>query len=118
MLVLPALKQLRVPGEFDCLNYVELGIVCNISGVRILLLSNIKVLAARILYVSLYKSRVSVLLVTVYWQYNRVKSCSVLQTWPEPDILVVLPLLVNNISVICKSELPNTSVFNNGHPTY
>ena len=78
----------------------------------------LKVLAARVLYVSLYKSRVSVLLVTVYWQYNRVKSCSVLQIWAEADILVVLPLLVNNISVICKSELPNTSIFNNGHPTY
>ena len=46
MLVLPAQKQLRVPGEFDCLNYVELEIVCNISGVRILLLSNIKSLSS------------------------------------------------------------------------
>jgi len=47
VLVLPALKQFRVPGEFGCLNYMELGIVCNLSGVRILLsLSNIKNLSS------------------------------------------------------------------------
>lgn len=47
MLVLPALKQLRVPGEFNCLNYMELGIVGNLSGVKILHnLSNIKSLSS------------------------------------------------------------------------
>lgn len=57
----------------------------------------LKVLTAHVWYVSLNKSRVLVLLVTVYWQYNRVKSSNVLQILLEPDILVVLPLLVNNI---------------------
>ena len=67
MLVLPALKQLRVPGEGLIASIIwssELFatfLVLEFSFFQIL-----KVLAARVLYVGLYKSRVSVLLVTVY----------------------------------------------------